>query len=96
LTLDIVFSAGVAFFVAVVVFLKLVGVIPEPEKVIRRGAFFILAGGCVVDLVNLARHPSARTDVRHLLLVACETLVISALAYHEIKTYLHRPRVTNG
>ena len=96
MTLEIIFSAGVAFFVAAVVFLKLFGVIPEPEKVMRRGSLFILAGGCVVDLVNLARHPSARTDVRHLLLVVCETLVISILAYYEIKKYLHRPRVTNG
>jgi hypothetical protein len=96
LTLEIIFSAGVAFFVAAVVFLKLFGVIREPEKVMRRGALFILAGGCLVDLVDIVRHASARTDVKHLVLVAIETLFISILAYYEIKKYVHRPPVTNG
>ena len=78
------------------VFLNLFGVIREPDKVLRRGASFVLAGGCVVDLVDITRHASARTDVRHLVLVAFETLVVSIVAYSEIKNYLHRPRVTNG
>jgi hypothetical protein len=94
MTLDIIFTAAVSIGVLVLIVLRVSGIVPDVEKVMRPTVVFVFLGGWLLDVVKLFQVPALRTDLGHWSVLAINTVVIAVLVYAEIKPRLRRRTVT--